>query len=94
MEQFKKQIPQIPYGILIEDRDPYRASAQEQEDRSNLPLVESGKNANKLWAVEGESRIKAYEAGILKSIPLSQVFEELEIEKLRERGDGVMGDTV
>lgn len=40
------------------------------------------KEIDERWAEEGESRIDAYNAGLLEDMPISRVFEEL------ERGEG------
>jgi putative addiction module component (TIGR02574 family) len=36
------------------------------------------KSIDKAWAVEAESRIDAYSAGMIEEIPISKVFEEIE----------------
>ena len=36
---------------------------------------------DKLWAIEAEDRLKAYESGKIKSIPANKVFEKIDKQK-------------
>lgn len=47
---------------------------------------------DKHWAAEGESRVAAYEAVLLESIPISQVFEAMEKEMTAGLGDIMKND--
>jgi hypothetical protein len=52
---------------------------------------QNGEQQNEIdarWAKDGESRIDAYNAGLLDDIPIDRVFEELEFrEKCEEQSD-------
>jgi putative addiction module component (TIGR02574 family) len=45
--------------------------------------LERRKEIDAAWAKEAESRIDAYEAGLIEDIPVSKVFEEIERKDLR-----------
>jgi putative addiction module component (TIGR02574 family) len=40
--------------------------------------VEQRKEIDDAWAKEAESRLDAYDAGLIEGIPISKVFEEIE----------------
>lgn len=40
--------------------------------------IEQRKQLDEAWAKEAESRLDAYEAGLIEEIPISKVFEEIE----------------
>jgi putative addiction module component (TIGR02574 family) len=42
--------------------------------------LDQRKSIDDTWSREAESRIDAYDAGAIESIPISKVFEELEQE--------------
>jgi putative addiction module component (TIGR02574 family) len=42
--------------------------------------LDQRKNIDEAWSREAESRIDAYDAGKIESIPMSKVFEDLERE--------------
>jgi putative addiction module component (TIGR02574 family) len=45
--------------------------------------MERRKKIDAAWAKEAESRIDAYNAGMIEDIPVSKVFEEIERKDLR-----------
>jgi putative addiction module component (TIGR02574 family) len=45
--------------------------------------MERRKEIDAAWAKEAESRIDAYNAGMIEDIPVSKVFEEIERKDLR-----------
>jgi putative addiction module component (TIGR02574 family) len=45
--------------------------------------IERRKEIDAAWAKEAESRIDAYNAGMIENIPVSKVFEEIERKDLR-----------
>lgn len=40
--------------------------------------IEQRKQLDEAWAKEAESRLDAYETGLIEEIPISKVFEEIE----------------
>lgn len=40
--------------------------------------TEQNKEIDKTWAKEAESRLDAYEAGLIEGIPITNVFEDIE----------------
>ena len=40
--------------------------------------VEQSKEIDDAWAKEAESRLDAYDAGLIEGLPISKVFEEIE----------------
>ena len=45
--------------------------------------MERRKEIDAAWAKEAESRIDAYDAGMIEDVPVSKVFEEIERKDLR-----------
>ncbi|KIM12962.1 MAG: hypothetical protein KU38_03360 [Sulfurovum sp. FS08-3] len=48
----------------------------EPVDRIFNSLEHSNKEIDTLWAKEAQSRLKAYDSGRIKSIPINEVFQK------------------
>jgi putative addiction module component (TIGR02574 family) len=65
-----KKLPPIERAELIEELlDSFKMERRKEIDAA--------------WAKEAESRINAYNAGMIEDLPVSKVFEEIERKDLR-----------